>query len=106
MSSTNPDIDKLIQELPDNALTEKAADALGRKESFQPVPAAEAVEAVQPVTTEGVHPVTTEAVQQAPTEVQPGPTGGGKKTFKRKGGRKHRRKTHKKNKRRSSKRRQ
>ena len=40
------------------------------------------------------------------TSVQAVPTIGGRKTFKRKGGRKHRRKTHKKNKRRSSKRRQ
>jgi hypothetical protein len=96
MSSTNTNIDDLINKLPNDALTPEAADALGRTESFEPAPA---VDAVQPVTTEAVQPVTTEAVQQAPT-------GGGKKTFKRKGGRKHRRKTHKKNKRRSSKRRQ
>jgi len=88
MSSTNTNIDDLINKLPNDALTPEAADALGRTESFEPAPAVDAVQ-----------PVTTEAVQQAPT-------GGGKKTFKRKGGRKHRRKTHKKNKRRSSKRRQ
>ena len=69
-------IDNIIKNLPADALTPEAAKVLGRTESAQEAP-----------------------VQEAPTV-------GGRKTFKRKGGRKHRRKSHKKNKRRSSKRKQ
>ena len=79
----NPtEIQKIIGDLPNNALTPEAAIALGRTPVQGPV--------------------------QGPVQepVQEAPTIGGRKTFKRKGGRKHRRKTHKKNKRRSSKRRQ
>ena len=87
--SEKPNIDDIIRNLPDDALPPDAAIALGRTPVQGPVQAAQAA------------PV--QAVQEAAPAV---PTGGGKKTFKRKGGRKHRRKTHKKNKRRSSKRRQ
>lgn len=72
-------IDDIIKNLPADALTPEAAKVLGRTESAQEAPVQEAPEA---------------------------PTVGGRKTFKRKDGRKHRRKSHKKNKRRSSKRKQ
>ena len=80
MSSMKPNIEDIIKNLPDDALPPEVATALGR------IPVQE--ETVQ------------EPVQAAAQTI------GGRKTFKRKGGRKHRRKTHKKNKRRSSKRRQ
>ena len=71
-------IDDIIKNLPADALTPEAAKVLGR----------------------------TESAQEAPVQSQEAPTVGGRKTFKRKDGRKHRRKSHKKNKRRSSKRKQ
>ena len=94
MSITKPNIEDIINNLPEGALTPEAATALGRT----PVQGQE-VQEVQEAPVQG-------PPEAAPEAAPAVPTGGGKKTFKRKGGRKHRRKTHKKNKRRSSKRRQ
>lgn len=104
MSSSNNDINEIIANLPTEALTPAAAEALGRA----PNPVEEGITGPPPT---GIHTPTGNDVnldtshqdttsKSAPDEM----TSGGRRTYRKKGGRKQkRRKTHKK-KRRSTKR--
>jgi hypothetical protein len=95
------DINDIIKNLPQEALTPAAAEALGRDVNPNEQGITE-----PPVEKTDAQPEDTPKPEDVNEEVSPTPTLGGQRTFKRKGGKRkqRRRKTHKK-KRRSHKRR-